>query len=225
VESWFSNTGQLLTLIVGLLGLGLNLLKAWQDLKTLKAHSADRWNQFVKALGWKRASLILICSTVIILSMLSFSIPRDPKDFTSIRIVGFNLEPLQVGQPVTVNLVLRNESKRSVKAIGVYTVRYLARIPFDAAERASVEDSLWKDFLQKPPAGPEVPMSVPSMQDYMVPHRSTNSLSPEVLKGLENGGAVYVFGTIRIEGSNETKEYCVYGLYNPQKLGACVNHN
>jgi hypothetical protein len=170
--------------------------------------------------SWLKVALSLLTAAGLGAAAWAYFVTPE-KD--TIRVVGYGSAPLVVGKKVVMNLGLFSPDRK--KVVGIYTVRYVDRVPVSIYERKGLEDGIWQDFTSKN-LGPGIGITVLGGQPVTVEQSSELPASEYVVEHLlKYGAAVYLMGRFHTEGRSQERQYCVYALYNPPRIGVCVEHN
>ncbi len=233
---WFSSKGQVVQTACAVFSATILAINQWPTFKDSEYLAAGALAVYfagavaiVSVVGvrksvpsdWLRAALWL--STAAALGAASWAYFVAPTG-NDIKIVGYNIVPPTVGEQVAINPILFSSDPASV--VGISTIRYVEDVPESIYERRGLESGIWEDFMSKPPSGPEVAISLPPGQPVTVEQKSEKPASEGVIERLSgHHAAVYLMGYYHRVGSRRQRQYCVYALYNPPRLGICVEHN
>ena len=153
--------------------------------------------------------------------------PQKPKP-PSLRVVGFQLRPIRVGDKVQVSVYIRNGTGDKVVVRNPYSISLVKTALMDVEERRAFESKLWAGFSERVKATSADALEVPSAVAgaAVLAENDEGPVMPQEFfdNAWGKGGAIYILGIFTIDGEPPVP-YCGFARQVGVEFVRCVEHN
>jgi len=147
----------------------------------------------------------------------------------TLRVTNYERFPQVVGEKLKIHLHIRSSGPQTVKAWATCRPVLVTITPGQEryALRKAFEDDLWQKLIaDEAVLSKDAVIPIPPQMDYWLPLTSIETLTPEIIRGLQTNQTIYFMGRVRDSASGEILlEYCARTGTDPNTMLFCLDHN